>query len=86
MGLSASPGLHGGMHAMRRTVRSSITTLACALAIALASGCQKKAETPPPPAEAPKPVVFHVTGIELGKSLTADKRIASPAGTFVLMA
>ena len=67
---------------MRRTARSSSTALACALAIALAAGCQKKEEAPPPPAEAPKPVAFHVTGIELGKSLTADKKIVSPASTF----
>jgi hypothetical protein len=70
------------MHVMRRSSHASIVALACAAVLALAAGCQKKTEAPPPTVETPKPVAFRVTGIELGKALTADKKIASPAGTF----
>jgi len=65
---------------MRRTVMPGIVSLA--LASMLAFGCQKKAETPPPAATTPPPVPFRVTGIELGKSVTADKRVAAPTTTF----
>jgi len=65
---------------MRRTVMPGIVSLA--LASLLAFGCQKKAETPPPAATTPPPAPFRVTGVELGKSLTADKRIAAPMTTF----
>jgi hypothetical protein len=65
---------------MRRTVMPGIVPLV--LAAALAFGCQKKAETPPPAATTPAAVPFRVTGIDLGKSLTADKRIAAPTTTF----
>jgi len=65
---------------MRRSVLPGLVTLA--LAGALAFGCQKKAETPPPAATTPAPAPFKVTGIELGKTLTADKRIAAPTTTF----
>jgi hypothetical protein len=65
---------------MRRIVMPGIVSLA--LASALAFGCQKKAETPPPAATTPQPAPFRVTGVELGKSLTADKRVAAPTTTF----
>ena len=65
---------------MRRTVMPGIVSLA--LASALAFGCQKKAETPPPAETTPAPAPFRVTGVELGKSLTAEKRIAAPTTTF----
>jgi hypothetical protein len=65
---------------MRRSVVTGFAVLA--LAGSLVAGCQKKAETPPPVASTPAPAPFKVTGIELGKSLTADKRIAAPTETF----
>ena len=65
---------------MRRTVMPGIVSLA--LVSALAFGCQNKAETPPPADTTPPPAPFRVTGIELGKSLTADKRVAAPMTTF----
>ena len=66
---------------MRRSVVPGLVTLA--LAAAVSFGCQKKTETPPPAATTtPAPAPFRVTGIELGKSLTADKRIAAPTATF----
>ena len=64
---------------MRRSVMPGLVSLA--LAAAVTFGCQKKAETPPP-ATTPAPAPFRVTGIELGKSLTADKRVAAPTETF----
>jgi hypothetical protein len=65
---------------MRRTVMPGLVSLA--LAGALAFGCQKKAETPPPAATTPAPAPFKVTGIELGKALTADRKIAAPMTSF----
>ena len=65
---------------MRRSAMPGLVSLA--LAIAVTYGCQKKAETPPPAATTPAPAPFRVTGIELGKNLTADKRIAAPTETF----
>jgi hypothetical protein len=65
---------------MRRSVLSGLAILA--LAGSLVAGCQKKAETPPPAATTPAPAPFKVTGIELGKSLTAEKRIAAPTTSF----
>jgi hypothetical protein len=64
---------------MRRTAVAGLAILA--LAGSLVAGCQKKAETPPP-VTTPAPAPFKVTGIELGKSLTADKRIATPTESF----
>jgi hypothetical protein len=67
---------------MRRHVTAGLSSLAFATLL-LAVGCQKKAETPPPPAvTTPAPEPFKVTGIELGNALTADKKIAAPATTF----
>lgn len=65
---------------MRRSVMPGLVSLA--LAGALAFGCQKKAETPPPASTTPAPAPFRVTGIELGRTLTADRKIAQPQATF----
>jgi hypothetical protein len=65
---------------MRRTVLSGLAILA--LSGSLVAGCQKKAETPPPAATTPAPAPFRVTGIELGKGLTEEKRIATQTTTF----
>lgn len=67
---------------MRRSARTLLSALVCAVVIAFAAGCQQKSETPAPPPEAPKPVAFRVTTIELGKTLTADKKVAAPMTTF----
>jgi hypothetical protein len=51
------------------------------------TSCKKK-EAPAPPAEsaapapAPAPTPFAVQGIEVGKSIGADKKIATPSTTF----
>ena len=50
------------------------------------ASCKKK-EPPPPtesatPAPAPAPPAFAVQGIELGKSIDADKKVSAPATTF----
>ena len=67
---------------MRRHVSAGLSSLAFA-SLLLTVGCQKKAETPPPPAATtPAPPTFKVTGIELGKALSADKKIAAPMTTF----
>jgi len=54
------------------------------LAVAGMASCKKK-EPPPPPeaaAPAPAPPAFAVQGIELGKSIDADKKVTAPATTF----
>jgi len=66
---------------MRRPVFAGLLCLALAVSI-FAVGCQKKAEPPPPVATTPAPPPFKVTGIELGKSLTAERKIAAPTTTF----
>jgi hypothetical protein len=65
---------------MRRRIRLSYC-LAASLAIVLV-GCQKKAEAPPAATTTPPPAPFKVTGMEVGKSLTPDHRIATPMTTF----
>jgi hypothetical protein len=66
---------------MRRWTRV-IAVVSLALGPVLLAGCQKKEEPPPPVAEAPKPVPFRIVGMELGKSLGADKKVAAPMATF----
>lgn len=66
---------------MHRLNRFASLALVLLLPVLIA-GCQKKEEAPPPVAEAPKPVPFKVTGIELGKALTSDKRVPAPLALF----
>jgi len=56
------------------------------LAVIGMASCKKK-EAPPPaetaaPAPAPAPPAFAVKGIELGKSIDADKKVTAPTSTF----
>ena len=59
-----------------------------ALLIVVAIGCKKKEEAPPPdtsataPAPPPGPPALMVIGVDLGKSLGPDKKVASPTATF----
>jgi hypothetical protein len=51
------------------------------------ASCKKKEPPPPPvesaaPAPAPAPPAFAVQGIQLGKSIDADKKVTTPATTF----
>ena len=67
---------------MRRHVSAGLLGLAAALSL-IVVGCQKKPEPPPAAVSTtPLPAPFKVTGIELGKALTADKKIAATMGTF----
>lgn len=71
----------GGIARMQRWTRViAVMFLICAPA--LFTGCQKKEEPPPPVAEVPKPVPFRIVGMELGKALAGDKKIAAPMATF----
>ncbi len=67
---------------MRRRI-GPLSAVVVMLALVVA-GCQKKVETPPQAAApaTPPPAPFKVTGLELGKALTADHRIAAPMTTF----
>jgi hypothetical protein len=54
------------------------------LAVVGMASCKKK-EPPPPPeaaAPAPAPPAFAVQGVELGKSIDADKKVTAPSTTF----
>jgi hypothetical protein len=58
-----------------------------ALAVLGTASCKKKEAPPPPtesaaPAPAPAPPAFAVKGIELGKSIGGDKKVAAPTTTF----
>ncbi len=67
---------------MRRHVSAGLLGLAAVLSL-IVVGCQKKPEPPPAAVSTtPAPAPFKVTGIELGKALTADKKIAATMGTF----
>jgi hypothetical protein len=60
-----------------------ILWLAClVVAVTLAPGCQKKAEAPPPTPAPTGPGPFRVASFELGKALTADKKVAAPMTSF----
>jgi hypothetical protein len=68
-------------------IRSCRIVWASGLGVALIglASCKKKEEPAPPPtstAPAPTPPAFAVQGIELGKSIDADKKVASPSTTF----
>lgn len=56
------------------------------LAVVGTASCKKKEAPPPPeaaaPAPAPAPPAFAVQGIELGKSIDADKKVTAPSTTF----
>ena len=70
-------------------IRSRRLVWAAGLALATigTASCKKK-EAPAPPAEAsapapaPAPTPFSVQGIELGKSIGADKKVSAPTTTF----
>ncbi len=56
------------------------------LAVVGMASCKKKEPPPPPeaaaPAPAPAPPAFAVQGVELGKSIDADKKVTAPSTTF----
>jgi hypothetical protein len=56
------------------------------LAVLGMASCKKKEPPPPPeaaaPAPAPAPPAFAVQGIELGKSIGADKKVTAPSTSF----
>ena len=67
---------------MRRPISAGLWGLAIAGSL-IVVGCQQKREPPPPAATTtPAPPPFKVTGIELGKALTAEKKIAAPLTAF----
>ena len=69
-------------------IRSRRIVWAAGLALAVVgmASCKKKEPPPPPeaaaPAPAPAPPAFAVQGIELGKSVDADKKVTAPSSTF----
>src|SRR5690349_14833407 len=70
-------------------IRSSRIVWASGLGVALIglASCKKKEGPAPPPtaaapAPAPTPPAFGVQGIELGKSIGSDKKVAAPSTTF----
>jgi hypothetical protein len=67
-------------------IRSGRIVWAASLGLAVVgmASCKKK-EPPPPPeaaAPAPAPPAFAVQGVELGKSIDADKKVTAPSTTF----
>lgn len=72
------------MHSRSRTM----ALLASSLLVATLA-CSKPEEPPrttsaptPPPAAAPAPAAFRVVGVDLGKAITADKKVAAPVTSF----
>lgn len=68
--------------------RRTLSTLALGLAVVAAPACKKKTETAAAPpdsaaaAPAPAPTPFAVQGVDVGKQVGADKKIAAPTTTF----
>jgi hypothetical protein len=68
--------------------RRTLCTLALGFAVAAAPACKKKTDTaaaaPDTSMAAPAPAAtpFAVQGVEVGKQLGADKKVASPATSF----
>ena len=64
----------------------SATTLVLCLMLALVGACKKAEEAPARPVAAQTPAAapaaFHVSRIDLGTAIGADKKVASPATTF----
>jgi hypothetical protein len=72
-----------------RLLRSGSVSLVAVLALSTALGvsaCKRSEEPakapPAPQAAAPQPVMFHVTRVDLGNAIGADKKVAAPATTF----
>jgi hypothetical protein len=69
-------------------IRSRRIAWAAGLGLVVIGSASCKKKEPPPPAEsaspapAPAPPAFAVQGIELGKSIDADKKVSTPATTF----
>jgi hypothetical protein len=67
--------------------RRMLSAAGLAVAVVAMPACKKK-EAPAPPAEAaapapaPAPPAFAVQGIDVGKSIGADKKVTAPATTF----
>src|SRR5262245_52428898 len=69
--------------------RSRLSALAVSAALGLLMACKKTEEPPKPaaPPAAPQPQAaapqpFHVTRIDLGSAIGADKKVAAPTQTF----
>ena len=69
---------------MPRCLPVRLVRLAAVVAVATLAfaGCQKKAEAPPPVAEAPRVVPFRVVAMDLGKRLDADMRVVQSSALF----
>ena len=67
--------------------RSLVWAAALGMIVSGMTACKKKEAPAPPadaaaPAPAPAPPEFAVQSVDLGKAITADKRVASPATNF----
>ena len=67
-------------HPLRIRSTSCLTVLAICAALGL-SACKKSEEAPAPQA-APQAVVFHVTRVDLGNAIGADKKVTAPSVSF----
>jgi len=73
----------------RTRSRTHLSILAVCAALGLLAACKKTEEPPkpaPPPAapqpQAAAPQPFHITHIDLGNAIGADKKVAAPTQTF----
>jgi hypothetical protein len=66
---------------MRTSARAGLLG-ALALAALGAASCKKNEAPPAPPAQAPAPAAVHITEVQVGNALAADKRVAAPVVAF----
>lgn len=68
-------------HLLRIRSTSCLTALAICVALAQLSACKRSEEAPAPQA-APQAAVFHVTRVDLGNAIGADKKVTAPSVSF----
>jgi len=68
-------------HPMRIRSISCLTVLATCVALAHLSACKRSEEAPAPQA-APQAVAFHVTRVDVGNAIGADKKVTAPSVSF----
>lgn len=73
-------------HLLRIRSTSYLTVLAMCVALAHLSACKRSEEAPAPPAAPQAPAAqapaFHVTRVDVGNAIGADKKVTAPSVSF----
>src|SRR5512146_306914 len=77
-------------HRLRIWSTPCLTVLAICVTLAHLSACKRSEQAPPPPAApqagappaAPQAAAFHVTRVDVGNAIGADKKVTAPGVSF----